>query len=142
MRICADSSFLVSSYVSDSNSLESDLRRQKTPAIWLTPLNEAEFANAISLYVFQLRINLAQANSLWRTFQGDCERGVWIKTSLPDSGWRVCIDLARKHGPTLGVRTLDTLHVACALELGAERFWTFDDRQAKLAEAVGLNIHP
>jgi hypothetical protein len=24
------------------------------------------------------------------------------------------------------------------LELGAERFWTFDDRQAKLARAVGL----
>ena len=34
--------------------------------------------------------------------------------------------------------TLDTLHVACALELGAERFWTFDARQAKLARAVGL----
>jgi hypothetical protein len=31
-----------------------------------------------------------------------------------------------------GVRTLDSLqHVACALELKAERFWTFDDRQLK-----------
>jgi hypothetical protein len=29
--------------------------------------------------------------------------------------------------------------VACALELRAERFWTFDERQAKLAEAVGLD---
>jgi predicted nucleic acid-binding protein len=38
------------------------------------------------------------------------------------------------------VRTLDSLHVACALELKAERFWTFDDRQARLAEAVGLNL--
>jgi predicted nucleic acid-binding protein len=36
------------------------------------------------------------------------------------------------------VGTLDTLHVASALELGAERFWTFDERQAKLARAVGL----
>ena len=35
-------------------------------------------------------------------------------------------------------RTLDTLHVASALELKAEHFWTFDDRQAKLALAVGL----
>jgi len=25
------------------------------------------------------------------------------------------------------------------LELRAERFWTFDGRQSKLAEAVGLN---
>jgi len=38
----------------------------------------------------------------------------------------------------LGMRTLDTLHVACAMELKAERFWTFDERQAKLARAKGL----
>jgi len=36
------------------------------------------------------------------------------------------------------MRTLDTLHVACALELKAERFWTFDDRLAKLAKAQGM----
>jgi predicted nucleic acid-binding protein len=34
--------------------------------------------------------------------------------------------------------TLDTLHIACALELTAESFWTFDERQARLAKAVGL----
>jgi hypothetical protein len=28
--------------------------------------------------------------------------------------------------------------VACALELKAERFWTFDRRQAKLARVAGL----
>jgi predicted nucleic acid-binding protein len=36
------------------------------------------------------------------------------------------------------VRTLDSLHVACALQLKAEQFWTFDERQAKLAKAEGL----
>jgi predicted nucleic acid-binding protein len=36
------------------------------------------------------------------------------------------------------VRTLDSLHVASALELKADRFWTFDERQAKLAKVVGL----
>jgi predicted nucleic acid-binding protein len=61
---------------------------------------------------------------------------------LPERIWETSIDLAHKHGPTLGVRTLDSLHVACALELKAERFWTFDDRQARLAEAVGLDTNP
>lgn len=139
MSICVDSSFLVSSYVSDSNSRESDRRRLNTPAIWLTPLNRAEFAHAVYRYVFRSQMNLAHANQLWNIFQGDCVRGIWIQTGFPDSAWRMGAELARKHGPALGIRTLDTLHVACALELKAERFWTFDERQARLAEAVGLD---
>jgi predicted nucleic acid-binding protein len=60
---------------------------------------------------------------------------------FPVATWYAVIDLARRYGPSLGVRTLDSLHVACALALKAERFWTFDERQAKLAEAVGLDTH-
>ena len=62
-----------------------------------------------------------------------------MTVDFPSRAWETAIELARKHGPTLGVRTLDSLHVACALELKAERFWTFDERQARLAEAVGLD---
>jgi hypothetical protein len=50
----------------------------------------------------------------------------------------VCTQLAERHAAKLGVHTLNTLHVASAMELKAEKFWTFDDRQAKLAVAVGL----
>jgi predicted nucleic acid-binding protein len=57
---------------------------------------------------------------------------------MPENAFELCADLARRYGPKLGTRTLDSLHVACALELKAERFWTFDERQAKLAKAVGL----
>jgi predicted nucleic acid-binding protein len=64
--------------------------------------------------------------------------GQWLSIALPDHAFDLCADLARRFGPRLGVRTLDSLHVACALELKAERFWTFDERQAKLAKAEGL----
>jgi predicted nucleic acid-binding protein len=30
---------------------------------------------------------------------------------------------------------------ACALELKVERFWTLDDRQAKLAKAQGMKTN-
>jgi len=52
--------------------------------------------------------------------------------------------MGRKHStrpqvwPRLGIRALDSLHVESALELGAQRFWTFDDWQARLAKAAGL----
>jgi predicted nucleic acid-binding protein len=38
------------------------------------------------------------------------------------------------------LHTLDTLHVAAALELKAQRFWKFDERQGKFAKAVGLKL--
>jgi len=57
---------------------------------------------------------------------------------MPENAFELCADLARRYGPKLGTRTLDSLHVATALELKAEQFWTFDQRQAKLAKAVGL----
>ncbi len=46
--------------------------------------------------------------------------------------------IATKRVARLGTRTLDIIHVACALAMKAETFSTFDDRQAKLARAVGL----
>lgn len=63
---------------------------------------------------------------------------MWLRVALPDSVFELCADLARRHATRLGVRPLATLHVACALELKAERFWTFDERQKKLARAAGL----
>ena len=39
-----------------------------------------------------------------------------------------------------GHRTMDILHVATAIELGAKVFLTFDGNQKKLAEAEGLVV--
>ena len=64
--------------------------------------------------------------------------GLWSEAPLPEQAFDLCADLARRYGPRLGVRTLDSLHVACALELKAEKFWTLDERQAKLAKAEGM----
>lgn len=108
-------------------------------AIWLTPLNRVELAHAFYLQVFRARITANEARLAWTDFEQDCARGILTPVNLPNGIWKTGIDLAQKHGPTLGIRTLDSLHVACALELRAERFWTFDERQARLAEAVGLD---
>ncbi len=64
--------------------------------------------------------------------------GRWLSVAMPESAFDICVDLARRYGPKLGVRTLDSLHVASALQLKAGQFWTFDERQAKLAKAEGL----
>jgi hypothetical protein len=114
------------------------MRMANAPSIWKTPFNRAELANAFYQKVFLNRLPPAEAKLAWNDFERDCERGVWMPIEFPPGAWDQCIRLSQKHGPTLGIRTLDSLHVACALELRAEKFWTFDDRQLRLAEAVGL----
>lgn len=112
------------------------------PAVFLTPFNRTELANAVYQQVFLTRLPLTHAQMAWNNFERDWQQGIWIAVDFPHRAWKTSIDLVKRHGPILGVRTLDSLHVACALELKAERFWTFDERQAKLAEAVGLDTKP
>jgi predicted nucleic acid-binding protein len=113
-----------------------------SPSVWITEFNRAELGNAIFQQVFLKRLNPADAAQVWSDFKRDCANGVWTGVGFPSRAWETSIDLARRYGATLGVRTLDSLHVACALELRADKFWTFDERQAKLAEAVGLDTKP
>ena len=58
--------------------------------------------------------------------------------------WRAALnraaELSQNHTPKLGTRSLDVLHVACALELKLRHFLTFDERQQKLALAARLKL--
>jgi predicted nucleic acid-binding protein len=140
LNVYADSSFFVSLHIVDLHSQKVWRRMLSQPTIWLTPLHEAEFAHAAFLHVFWKKATLVEAESAVSSFKRDSNARVWVAVDLPTRSFERSADLARQYGPTLGIRTLDSLHVACALELKAEKFWTFDERQAKLAEAVGLDV--
>lgn len=133
-----DTSFLFSRYLNDRHSLEVDRRLTAQPLVLVTPFHQAELANAIFQQAFRRNISPADAQIAYVDFKQDCQSGVWVMTPPPDCMFSACVDLAKRHGSRLGVRTLDSLHVAAALELNADRFWTFDERQARLAEAEGL----
>jgi predicted nucleic acid-binding protein len=104
----------------------------------MTPLHVAECTHAVEQHVFRETITRSQADRALQRFHEHRALNLWRETPLPDGALESCAHLAHRHAARLGVRTLDTLHVASALELKAEYFWTFDARQAKLALAVGL----
>lgn len=134
----ADTSFFVSIYLPDGNTAESLRRLAARPQIWFTPFHQLEFAHAIAQQVFLRRISGAQADEVRGRIAEDCDLGLWEIVHFPLPAFETGMEIASRHVATLGTRSLDTLHVACALELKASRFWTFDERQAKLARAVGL----
>ena len=84
------------------------------------------------------KISTGEAQKVYTQFQRDREARFWLEVTVPEMTFERCVQLTQQHASRVALRTLDTLHVASALELGAERFWTFDERQAKLARAVGL----
>ena len=139
MTIYADTSFFVSLYVKDTHSITADrlLRGGERPPI--TALHIAEWTHAIAQQVFRRQMTIAEADRLHRDFDDDRAARIWQTISVPETALDVCADLGRRYGPKLGIRTLGSVHVACALELQTKRFWTFDDRQRKLAKAAGLD---
>jgi predicted nucleic acid-binding protein len=90
--------------------------------------------------VFHKNLPATDAHQAYRHLEKDRAARVWVEVEMPESVFDVCADLARRFGPKLGVRTLDSLHVASAVQLKAERFWIFDERHAKLAKAAGLKV--
>jgi len=108
------------------------------PVLSFTPFHRLEFAHAVARGVFQRQMTAATADAIQKDLDRDCDAGLWHLVDFPPAAFETGVVLARLHVARLGARTLDTLHVACALELKASAFWTFDERQRKLAKAAGL----
>jgi predicted nucleic acid-binding protein len=140
LSVYADSSFVVSLYITDAHSSEARARVRGAPPLILTPFHRAEWAHALAQHQFRRELTAESAGQFNAQFMSDEAEGIFRAEAMPEKAFELCADLARRHGHTLAMRTLDSLHVSCALELNAERFWTYDERQAKLAKAQGLKI--
>jgi len=138
LNVYADSSFVVSLYMTDIHSAEARHRVQSAPPLILTPFHRAEWFHALGQHQLRGTMTADSAQRIASQFASDEASGLFHKKAVPENAFDLCVDLARKYGHTLAMRTLDSLHVACALELKADRFWTFDERQAKLATAQRL----
>jgi len=137
----ADASLLGSLYIADANSARASAKitRARLPLL-VSSLSEVELTNALSLWVFRKRISVLEARSAFELFEKDVAEGVFLLRSVPANAYERARNIAQAQTPLLGTRSLDLLHVACAQSLRATRFYTFDARQAKLAEAEGLEL--
>jgi hypothetical protein len=114
--------------------------KRATLPLLLTDIGKIEILNAIGLRLFRKELRPAQAKEAYGLFRQDAESGVVQIVPLAAAAYDRAEQIARARTPLLGTRTLDVLHVAAALALKADRFYTFDQKQAALATAVGLHL--
>ncbi|MGH9528119.1 MAG: type II toxin-antitoxin system VapC family toxin [Terriglobales bacterium] len=141
MTAYADSSVLTSFYAEDVHTPKIQRWLEGRPRLWLTPLHAAEIAHALERQVFYRQLSPRESIAAWADLQADRGNGIYLLAEVSPAAFARCAELALHYAARLNPRTLDSLHVACALELGAREFWTFDARQAELARAAGLAIH-
>ena len=104
-------------------------------------LHELEMRSALRQKAGRCELTQSECYALIAQVESDLDTGVHdrVTVSWPDV-FTTAEALSAAHGvPTL-CRSLDTLHVALALELGATEFCTFDLRQSRMAAAAGLNV--
>ena len=116
----------------------------------MTRLHRLEVMNALELHVFQsrtigqVRITREFAAAAQATFRHDCRYQTFLRLCTPVEAAvdRQYEELVLRHTAARGFRTYDLLHVAQALILGCDTFWSFDEKANALAALEGLIARP
>jgi predicted nucleic acid-binding protein len=106
-------------------------------------LHRLEIRNAFSLAVFRGHQTEAQVVVAWRNLEADLKARVLLPVSIRwHAAFRRAAQIASRETPQLGSRSFDILHIACAEQISAKEFLTFDQRQRRMAEVVGFQVRP
>jgi predicted nucleic acid-binding protein len=137
-----DTGVLVKLYCIETNTPEAvKLAGQFIPPIAFTHWQEIEIRNALRLKLFRKEVTAVELKKGLSNLDTDIASGLLQKVSYDiASVFRKANELSESHSASLGCRTLDILHVAAAVVIGAKIFVTFDARQAALATKAGLKV--
>ena len=144
MSAMADSSLIVALYLNEADSARADAAcASVAPPVRLTDWHRVEIANAFQRAVKNARITREQATLLWQDFTDDVAIGRFEIVQVDHAAvLSRTLTLTQKHTATSGTRSLDLIHIASALEIGATDFLSFDNRQRDAAKAEGLKVLP
>ncbi len=144
MKTYADTSFLVSLYVSDAHSERANAwMKGQAESLPFTPLHRHEVRNAIRLAVWRKEIGGAERLQVLRLIDADLKEGFFTYQPV---AWTDAFREAERIGDMqtelTGLRATDLLHLGIALSLEATEFLSFDKTQRKAAVGAGLKCKP
>lgn len=137
----ADSSVLVASYANELHSTMARRALMSVTQVPYTPLHHIEVRNALRVLVGRRRLTLEESSKMLVHLEDDVAAGRLLQVPIDLYAVFSAADaLSARHATRILSRSLDTLHVAVALELDCSKFVTFDARQGLLAAACGLQV--
>ena len=149
----ADTNFFARVYLQLPESTEADwllnkAKEREAAPLPLTWLHRVEILNAFQLHVFQAQdsgqsyVTAQQAALAHGNFRTDTQKSEFLRSVvIPDAELEKQFeDLSLRRTARHGFRTYDLLHVASALLLGCDTFWTFDAKASRLAKLEGLRV--
>lgn len=143
--IYPDTSFLLPLYFEgDAFHLHaSRIAAKFTESLPFTWLGEIELATTLHRALAGGLIDAEIHRRAFLLVEGDVRGGILAKTPMePARFLPVALDIASKQGKTGSLRTLDLMHVAAAIVIGASTVASFDLRQRGVAKACGLELLP
>lgn len=107
----------------------------------ITKLHELEMRAALRQKAGRGEITLGECAILIWQMEDDLDADVLVRAVVDWPKIFASAELlSALHGARTLCRSLDLLHVASALELGAVEFCSFDQRQSSMAVAAGLAV--
>lgn len=137
-----DTGILTKWYLPEADSTQALAFRDRfAPPAFLTSLHRLELANAWQLKIFRDELTAHAVELAHQDLIEDIRAGLWHAPVEPLAAiFSRAASLAGGHSARLGTRSMDILHVAAAEQLNCTQFLTGDQRQARLAEAIGLPL--
>ncbi len=115
--------------------------RTARQTIVLTTLGELEVVNAFELRVYRKEASPSQSKSYLQNFQEDLRQGLMELRPLTEEVFERALQLSKHTTAKSGTAAADLLHIAAALEMGAEFLYSFDKPQRRLASSLGLKLN-
>jgi predicted nucleic acid-binding protein len=153
MKAFADTNFFTNLWTSLSHSAQADLLWSQAVAtdvrLFVTRLVNLEYTNALQRLVYESRhgsqavqISVEIAAIARMEMDDALQSGETVQLAAPDEA---AVDamfdsLVYRYTASLGFRTADIIHVASAIVLGCDTFWSFDERANRLAKLAGLQV--
>ena len=142
MNLYYDSGVLVKLYVrEESSDAVARFLAERGEAVIVNHLHELEIRNALRLKRFRDEIDDGQLVASMAMLETDLAAGRLIRGRIDWSP--VCAEAERLSAAmtaSIGVRTIDLLHVAAALNQAASGLVSLDHRQRAAARVSGLEV--